>query len=364
MKYYSTRWRRALLFAQMAGFLHAASSIFELQDLNKHHAGAGEGPTKLNERLLDAATGLNDHDFDDVDIPTNDIYTQEFMMMAYSQLSRDRKTFSESDEGFTYVNLKVERRATERVFAQLFSDEKEKAREKPEWDNKIKAARRKMETKNLDQIGADWVEFDLVLDFYLGLYRRQRVQGLRRLADRVRSKITSCQRKGVSMQDFVRTVENVVPESTTLPQVGFPREMSFARAFIYAMTADCREGPMTLKSFMAAANRMGLDVPFPTVTKRLANYGNPSTVLDDFEKGVAKWNARVNGDPKHDIVADLYGQDQLQLMSSTEEQKGMDFQETQVQSPVKKIAAIFNFNLIQDARVKGDPKLLANDEQE
>lgn len=163
----------------MAGFLHAQDAIMAFQDLNKHRQAAGElgQYSKLTESLLDAATGLNDHDHDDIDIPANDIYTQEFMLMAYAQLARAdvRKTFSESDEGFTYVNLKMEKRASDRVFQQVFPDPKEADKvRKGWWDGKIKAARKKMEPKNLDisQIGAEWVEFDQVLEFYLELYRQ------------------------------------------------------------------------------------------------------------------------------------------------------------------------------------------------
>lgn len=123
--------------------------------------------------------------------------------------------------------------------------------------------------------------------------------------------------------DFRRTVGPCVPDAAPSFMVGFPGEMSLARAFIYAVTADNGDGPMTIKSFVAGANRMGLDVPFPTVTKRLANYGNPAGLTDAFAENIAKWNALSD---KHNVLPDLYGHDQLQMqLSSTEEQKGMDF---------------------------------------
>ena len=58
-----------------------------------------------NESLLDAAAGVNDHQFDDVDIPATDIYTQEFFFYAYSFITKERKpqNLIDSNEGFTYI---------------------------------------------------------------------------------------------------------------------------------------------------------------------------------------------------------------------------------------------------------------------
>jgi len=57
---------------------------------------------KPQNALLNA---VNDHDLQDVIIPYNDIYSQEFYFYAYSFLNKgnDRKSQHESKEGFTYI---------------------------------------------------------------------------------------------------------------------------------------------------------------------------------------------------------------------------------------------------------------------
>lgn len=54
---------------------------------------------------MDAAAGVNDLQFEDIDIPATDIYTQEFFFYAYSFITKDRKpqNFIDSNEGFTYI---------------------------------------------------------------------------------------------------------------------------------------------------------------------------------------------------------------------------------------------------------------------
>ena len=52
--------------------------------------------------------GINDHNLEDFDIPTNDIYCQEFFYYAYSVLNKDRKNFIESNEGYTYMKQSSE----------------------------------------------------------------------------------------------------------------------------------------------------------------------------------------------------------------------------------------------------------------
>jgi len=69
-----------------------------------------EHMAKPNESLLEAAAGVNDHNYEDVQIPATDIYTQEFFFYAYSKILQDRKGVYESKEGFTYIKQQIEQR--------------------------------------------------------------------------------------------------------------------------------------------------------------------------------------------------------------------------------------------------------------
>lgn len=78
--------------------------------------------------MLEAASlGYNDQDFADVEIPFTDIYTQEFFLYAYSFITRDRKGYNESTEGYTYIKQSYESRQTVKVRNLLYGDHP--------WDN-------------------------------------------------------------------------------------------------------------------------------------------------------------------------------------------------------------------------------------
>jgi hypothetical protein len=76
----------------MLGFLHVKSTYSFVKDLmNRVTAAAPNNTFPPNQSLLDAVAGLNDQSFEDVEIPANDIYTQEFYFYAYSYLTGDKK---------------------------------------------------------------------------------------------------------------------------------------------------------------------------------------------------------------------------------------------------------------------------------
>jgi hypothetical protein len=59
---------------------------------------------------------------------------------------------------------------------------------------------------------------------------------------------------------------------------------------------------MNYRNFLAGCNRFGLDNPCPTITKRLAIYGN----LEDLDKDIKKMvNAYKNLYPKISEIKDI-----------------------------------------------------------
>ena len=46
---------------------------------------------------------------------------------------------------------------------------------------------------------------------------------------------------------------------------------------------------LTSDAFLAGCNRYGLDNPVPTITKRLANYGNADDVDKEFKRIVHRY---------------------------------------------------------------------------
>lgn len=76
----------------------------------------------MNERLLETAAGVNNGDHGDIDIPPNDIYSQEFFFYAYSMISRENKAFHESVEGFTYIKQRNAEILSKKILDYLHGD--------------------------------------------------------------------------------------------------------------------------------------------------------------------------------------------------------------------------------------------------
>ena len=367
LKYYSTRWLRAKLYAEMAGFLQTREALTMFQEFNRHMGHTGEGYQRLNERLLDAAGGVNDHDFDDVEIPSTDIFTQEFFFQAYSLLSQDRRSFHESSEGFTYMKHARERVATSKVLTYLYG---EPPRNKAAWETRVRTNIKKIKVNKLDPSETDFIEFDLILSYYMEEYRKLRrkwMNDIKHKVDEVNN-ANARHKMDFSMRDVQSIIQAILPPKSPGSLVSFAKEITHARAFIYALQCGQNNGTVDAAALLAGCNRFGLDSPIPTITKRLATYGNTEDVVDLVRKAAEAHKARAPQDP--DVDLELYCPAELKLTNShdgdtTRKRAGhLDFQETQAASPLKKIAAMFNYNLVHHAKTTGEDALLTTDEQE
>ena len=142
LKYYSTRWERALLYSEMAGFMTA--------EMGQNKSIRGQTTEKIykpDEKMVNAARGLNNVEWEDVSIPAMDIYLQEFFMYAYSFITKDRKSFLESTEGRTYIRTQVEAWHTKKIFDLLYGD---LPRDLDGWQKKIKQNIKKIKVNELD----------------------------------------------------------------------------------------------------------------------------------------------------------------------------------------------------------------------
>jgi hypothetical protein len=92
LKYYAEAWPRAKLFAIVYSFYQVDDVFF-----NKRHSGNTENrfPPRLNDGKA------SETDFG----AYNDLYTQEFFLLSYSLLSRERTSYVDSQEGFTYLKM-------------------------------------------------------------------------------------------------------------------------------------------------------------------------------------------------------------------------------------------------------------------
>jgi len=125
LKYYSETWARAKFFALLVGFLQNDDSFFKVRR-------SGTSSTKMPARL-------NDGHLDDTDVPySSDIFLQEFFLHSYNLLCREKRSFLESKEGFTYVRQTSEERISSKLLNFLMPTEMTK------WQMKIKRTLKKI----------------------------------------------------------------------------------------------------------------------------------------------------------------------------------------------------------------------------
>ena len=103
LKSFVDYWQRAKQYAALVGFLQADESYMRR---------SGTSDTRPPQRL-------NDGKYDELELPQNDIYAQEFFLHCYSLISKERRNFQESSEGYTYMQLKTEERTSNKLLSFL-----------------------------------------------------------------------------------------------------------------------------------------------------------------------------------------------------------------------------------------------------
>jgi hypothetical protein len=147
-------WPRAKLYAQMLGFLHMSESF------RSPHRNPSD--SHLPPRLNDGCFAENEE-------PPMDIYTVEFLLQTFSLLRQHRKKLLESKEGYTYIPLFIEERTSPKVLPFIAPADLAST-----WIPKVGKLAKRIKTTALDETDVDYIDFDLLLTFYLEEYRNFR----------------------------------------------------------------------------------------------------------------------------------------------------------------------------------------------
>jgi len=131
------------------------------------------------------------------------------------------------------------------------------------------------------------------------------------------------------MQQVMREISRTKSPSAL---VHFPGLMSNIRAYIYAMLSGDNGFLVSEEEIKAACSRFGLDNPCPSVTRRLAWYGNQ----DEIEKMVER-------------AANKFGTD----MIDPEDYTGVEMKETKFKIPNLDMSAPKENNLVEIGETKG-----------
>ena len=149
LKYFVDHWQRAKQYATLCGFLQADESFMRK---------SGTSETRPPARL-------NDGRFDELEIPGNDIFVQEFYLHCYSLLTKEKRNFQDSKEGFTYMMQKSEERASNKILTFVLPTDMTK------WNMTVKRIIKKIKKDPSDDYDTEYVDVDTLLNMYIEWFK-------------------------------------------------------------------------------------------------------------------------------------------------------------------------------------------------
>jgi len=70
---------------------------------------------------------------------------------------------------------------------------------------------------------------------------------------------------GVYSWDTVKEIAKELPQKSLIPQRSFPKDITLAKVFLFALTSDKNKFEVASKEFLMSCTRFGLDCPFPFI---------------------------------------------------------------------------------------------------
>ena len=104
------------------------------------------------------------------------------------------------------------------------------------WDTRIKNNIKKQRFNQNEESDTEFIEFDLVLSFYIDEYKQLRSQIQRNIRNQF-NQILKRNRNGIiSIKEVLMLLRNLNQQKGPSPTLQYAQEMSFIRAFIFGIT--------------------------------------------------------------------------------------------------------------------------------
>ena len=104
------------------------------------------------------------------------------------------------------------------------------------WETRIKNNIKKKRFNQAEETETEYIEFDLVLNFYIDEYKQLRSQIQRNLRNQF-NQILKRKRNGImSIKEILNLLRNLNIQKAPSPTLQYAQEMSFIRAFIFGIT--------------------------------------------------------------------------------------------------------------------------------
>lgn len=145
----------------------------------------------------------------------------------------------------------------------------------------------KFKVNPLDENDTDFIDLDLVMKFCLEEYKKVRRQNQQRIIEQLEHLQATNEETNteINVKDIKTMInEHILSQKSNTSGLSFFRDITMIRAYLYALVCGDNTNQITTEKFLVASTRFGVDNPCPTITKRLALYGNQEELLKDYIK--------------------------------------------------------------------------------
>lgn len=99
------------------------------------------------------------------------------------------------------------------------------------------------------------------------------------------------EQEGIFNTDEIKSVcSHVIPdENPVSPYVNYPGEITYFRAFLYALTCQSNSFDISNKHFLKGVSKFGIDSPFPCIAKKIYLYGNEINLAEIIKEKVSSF---------------------------------------------------------------------------
>lgn len=117
-------------------------------------------------------------------------------------MTRERKNFQESKEGYTYMQLKSEERITQRLMGIFMSTTKDLNK----WSIDIKRITKKIKLNASDDFDTDYVDIDQLMQLYMENFKQTKAEQQRNIFKKLSRKLSEKDNRTDLTIDLVKSV--------------------------------------------------------------------------------------------------------------------------------------------------------------
>ena len=180
--------------------------------------------------------------------------------------------YKELDDGNTYLKCEIEEELTPKVLFWLNENDMKK------WYHKMRRHVKRIPDEN--EVEIEYIDLDQVLSNYMEEYVNKKQKNQKTITKHFVKFFQ--EQEGIFNTDEIRTVcSHVIPKENTVSSfVKYPDEISFLRAFLFALTTQNNSFDISNKNFQKGVSKFGIDSPYPCIAKKLYLYGNDFNIAE------------------------------------------------------------------------------------